>query len=92
MENLAKTYALYKDKGFEVYTVSCDSNTEAWKKHVKEKDFGWIDVIGGMSMPEWKSYVISGVPTSILIDCSTGLIIGRELYGDMLDAKLKEIL
>lgn len=55
---------------------------------------GWIymvdawDVIGGMSMPEWKSYVVTGVLTSILIDCSTGLIIGRELYGDLLDAKL----
>ena len=89
---LAKTYELYKDKGFEVYTVSCDNNTDAWKKHVKEKDFGWIDVIGGMSMPEWKSYVISGVPTSILIDCSTGLIIGRDLHGDMLDAKLEELM
>ena len=89
---LGKTYELYKDKGFEVYTVSCDNNTDAWKKHVKEKDFGWIDVIGGMSMPEWKSYVISGVPTSILIDCSTGLIIGRDLHGDMLDAKLEELL
>ena len=89
---LGKTYELYKDKGFEVYTVSCDSNTDAWKKHVIEKNFGWIDVIGGMSMPEWKSYVISGVPTSILIDCSTGLIIGRDLHGDMLDAKLEELL
>ena len=38
-----------------------------------------------MSMPESKSYVVTGVPTSVLIDCSTGLIIGRELYGDMLD-------
>ena len=89
---LGKTYELYKDKGFEVYTVSCDNNTDAWKKHVTEKNFGWIDVIGGMSMPEWKSYVISGVPTSILIDCSTGLIIGRDLHGDMLDAKLEELL
>jgi hypothetical protein len=29
---------------------------------------------------------------AVLIDCSTGLIVGCELYGDMLDAKLKEIL
>ena len=57
-----------------------------------EQDFGWINVIGGMSMPEWKSYVVTGVPTSILIDCSTGLIIGRELYEDLLDDKLKELL
>ena len=92
MESLAKTYEKYKDNGFEVYTVSCDTNTEAWKKLVAEKDFGWINVIGGMSMPEWKSYVVTGVPTSILIDCSTGLIIGRELYEDLLDDKLKELL
>lgn len=48
--------------------------------------------LAGMSMPESKAYVVSGVPTSVLIDCSTGLIVGRELYGDMLDAKLEEIL
>lgn len=41
------------------------------------------------TMPESKSYVVTGVPTSVLIDCSTGLIVGRELYGDMLDAKLE---
>ena len=92
MESLAKTYEQYKDKGLEVYTVSLDNNTEAWKKLVTEKNFGWTDVIGGMSMPESKSYVVTGVPTSVLIDCSTGLIVGRELYGDMLDAKLEEIL
>ena len=92
MESLAKTYEQYKDKGLEVYTISLDNNAEAWKKLVTEKNFGWIDVIGGRSMPESKAYVVSGVPTSVLIDCSTGLIIGRELYGDMLDAKLKEIL
>jgi hypothetical protein len=43
-------------------------------------------------MPEWKSYVVTSVPTSLLIDCSTGLIIGRELYEDLLDDKLKELL
>lgn len=49
MESLAKTYEQYKDKGLEVYTVSLDNNAEAWKKLVTEKNFGWTDVIGGMS-------------------------------------------
>lgn len=92
MESLGQTYRNYKDRGFEVYTVSCDTKTEAWKKFVEEKDFGWIDVIGGVSIPEWESYVVKGVPTSILIDCSTGLIAGRELYGDLLDNKLTELI
>lgn len=92
MESLAQTYRKYKDKGFEVYAVSCDTNTDAWKELVAEKDFGWIDVIGGIGMPEWKSYVVTGVPTSILIDCSTGLIVGRELFGDLLDSRLDELM
>lgn len=92
MESLAKTYEQYKDKGLEVYTISWDNDTEAWKKFVTENNFGWIDVIGGSSMPESKAHVVSGVPTSVLIDCSTGLIVGREIYGDMLDEKLEEML
>lgn len=92
MKSLAKTYKKYKDKGLEVYTVSCDTKTEAWQKLVTEQNFGWINVIGGMNMPEWKSYVVTGVPTSILIDCSTGLIVGRELYEDLLDSKLRDLL
>ena len=92
MESLSETYERYKDKGFEVYAVSCDTNSEAWLKHVTENNFGWIDVNGGMNMPEWKSYIVTAVPTSILIDCSTGLIVGRELYDDLLEAKLEELL
>ena len=95
MEMLEVTYNKYKDKGFEVYSVSCDQDIEAWKKCISAKNTGWIDVIGGINnsnLPEWKKYVISGIPASILIDCSTGCIIGRDLHGDMLDAKLEELL
>lgn len=95
MEMLEVTYNKYKDKGFEVYSVSIDQDIEAWKKFISAKNTGWIDVIGGINnpnLPEWNKYVISGIPASILIDCSTGCIIGRDLHGDMLDAKLEELL
>ena len=36
--------------------------------------------------------MVNGLPTTILIDCSTGLIIGRDLIGDMLTTKLEELM
>ena len=42
--------------------------------------------------PEWKSYELDGIPCSILIDCSTGIIVGRDMIGDMIGNKLEELL
>ena len=92
LQSLKNTYKLYKDMGFEVYAVSCDSNVEGWKQFVAEENAGWIDVVAGASFPQWKAYEIDGIPTSFLIDCPTGMIVGRDLFGDMLNAKLDELL
>ena len=92
MTLLKETYAKYHEKGFEVLTVSCDKDIEAWKKCVKDMGFEWINVNGELYSSGWKDYMVNSVPTSILIDCSTGLIVGRDLYGDMLDSKLEDIL
>ena len=27
----------------------------------------------------WKDYALTGIPDNVLIDCSTGIIIGREM-------------
>lgn len=92
MKSLKETYAQYKDKGFEVFAVSCDKDIEAWKKCIEDDGHGWINVRGELYSPEWKAYMVNGLPTTILIDCSTGLIIGRDLIGDMLTTKLEELM
>ena len=92
LKTLKDTYKLYKDRGFEVYAVSCDDNLEGWKKFVTEEDTGWVDVVAGGYFPEWKSYELDGIPCSILIDCSTGLIVGRNLFGNMVGDKLEKLL
>ena len=53
---------------------------------------GWISVRGELYSPEWKAYMADGLPTTVLIDCSTGLIVGRDLIGDMLTTKLDELM
>lgn len=89
---LKNTYDKYRDMGFDVYAVSCDGDLDSWKKFVAANDPGWVNVVGGPYMPHWRQYELSGIPATILIDCSTGLIVGRDLMGDILDARLEELL
>lgn len=92
MKSLKETYDQYKDKGFEVFAVSCDKDFEAWKQCIEDNGHEWIDVRGELYSPEWKAYMVEGIPTTVLIDCSTGLIVGRDLHGDMLTTKLDELM
>lgn len=89
---LKKTYEEYHAKGLEVYSVSCDENIEQWKQFISEEGLEWINVIGGAELPEADSYQIYGIPTTILIDCTNGLIVGRDLHGDMLSKRLEELM
>ncbi|HEY8960055.1 TlpA disulfide reductase family protein [Chitinophaga sp.] len=105
--HLLELYKQYKDKGFEVISVSDDDrNHDAWKKAVEKDGIGvWKHVLRGLDMnkrmknepnPEDISehFGIHSLPTQILID-PKGVIIAR--YGgggeehEALDAKLKEV-
>jgi hypothetical protein len=89
---LKKAYEQYHAKGLEVYSVSCDENAEQWKKFIDDEEMEWVNVIGGVELPEADSYQIYGIPTTILIDCSNGFIVGRDLHGDMLQKRLEELM
>lgn len=105
--HLLELYKQYKEKGFEVISVSDDDrNHDAWKKAVEKDGIGvWKHVLRGLDMnkrmknesnPEDISehFGIHSLPTQILID-PKGIIIAR--YGgggeehEALDAKLKEV-
>ncbi|HWV65480.1 TlpA disulfide reductase family protein [Chitinophaga sp.] len=105
--HLLELYKQYKEKGFEVISVSDDDrNHDAWKKAVEKDGIGvWKHVLRGLDMdkrmknepnPEDISehFGIHSLPTQILID-PKGVIIAR--YGgggeehEALDAKLKEV-
>lgn len=106
--HLLELYKQYKDKGFEVISVSDDDrNHDAWRKAVEKDGIGvWKHVLRGLDMnrrlknepnPEDVSehFGIHSLPTQILVD-PKGVIIAR--YGgggeehEALDGKLKEVL
>lgn len=92
MPNVVSNYQKYHAKGFEIVGVSFDSKADSWKKAVEEMGMTWPQMsdLKGWESAGAKVYGINSIPASILFD-GEGKIIGMNLRGDLLGAKLKEI-
>lgn len=93
MPNVIKAYNDYKDKGFAVVGVSLDNNLEAWKGAISKLGIPWAQMsdLKGWQSAGAAAYNVKAIPATVLIG-QNGKIIAKDLRGDELDAKLKEIL
>lgn len=91
--NVVRLYKEYKDKGFEVYSVSLDKSKEDWVKAIKDDGLAWTHVsdLGFWQSSVVKLYNITGIPQTFLLD-KDGKIIGKGLRGEDLEKKLKQVL
>ncbi len=81
------------DAGFEVYQVGVDTNKPQWVNTVLEQHVPWITVCdfeGANSLPV-RVYNVKEVPANFLID-RNGNIVDRNVYGDRLRARVKQLL
>ena len=90
--NIVRAYNKYKGQNFQVLGVSLDRTKEAWLRAIERDGLPWLHI---SDLKYWnsivtQSYQINAIPTSYLID-PEGKIIGKNLRGLMLEAKLKEI-
>ena len=88
--NVQKQYQLYKDKGFEVVSVSIDKKEDAWRKAVKEDNIKGALLLAKDSKKIMKDYVFSGIPYMVLLD-KEGKVMALNLRGEALQEKLKEV-
>lgn len=94
LPSLIKAYKLFKDKGLEIFGVSCDYDVNECKNFVEAEGLNWLNVCEGkghMTEP-WTLYGLVGIPDNVLIDCKTGIIIHRDLRGEYLLDELSELL
>ncbi|MEQ1743905.1 MAG: TlpA disulfide reductase family protein [Saprospiraceae bacterium] len=90
--NVVALYNKYKDKGFDILGVSLDREEGAWKKAIEQDGLNWHHI---SDLQGWKSahaamYSVSSIPQTLLLD-KEGKIIQRNLRGEQLAEKLKEI-
>lgn len=91
--NIVNAYNLYKDKGFDILGVSLDADSAAWIKAIADDKLTWNHV---SDLKYWdnaaaKTYGIRSIPASLLLD-KEGRIIGKDLRGPALEAKLAELM
>jgi len=93
--NVVKAYNAYKDKGFNILSVSLDQPgaKERWMKAIHDDKLTWTHV---SDLQYWnnavaKEYGVQAIPQNFLLD-PNGKIIARDLRGETLEEKLKSVL
>ncbi|MDR1582424.1 MAG: TlpA family protein disulfide reductase [Prevotellaceae bacterium] len=90
---LLPIYEKYKSAGFEIYQVSLDENRENWLQTINAQKLTWINVCDftGRDTYPIKLYNITKLPANYLISRNCE-IIGKDLFGDKLEEKIKDNL
>lgn len=91
--NVVKVYNKYKNKGFDILSVSLDKSKDKWVQAIQQDGLIWSNHISDLAY--WnssvvKQYNVKGIPLTYLIDAD-GKIIAKNLRGPKLEEKLKEI-
>lgn len=91
---LVTAYQKYKDKGFDIFSVSFDKNRVQWLKAVEADQYAWQNVVDTTGMGRQgklsSRFKIMAIPRNFLLD-PEGRVVATNLRGGALERKLKEI-
>ena len=87
---LVDLYNKYKNQNFTIYSVSLDKDKEAWKRAIKSDGLAWSAHVSDLL--QWETPLVqlfgfNSIPFTLLIDAK-GVVIGKNLEGDMLEQKI----
>jgi peroxiredoxin len=91
--NVVLAYSKFKNKNFTILGVSLDKSRESWLNAINTDGLAWTQV---SDLRYWQNdaalkYKVQGIPQNFLID-PNGKIVGKNLRGPDLEAKLCELL
>lgn len=90
--NVVRVYQKYKDKGFEILSISLDKTRDRWLQAIEQDGMDWHHVsdLQGWQNAVAQTYDVHSIPHTILLD-PDGKILARNLRGQQLEDKLAEI-
>jgi len=91
--NIVAAYKQFNRKGFDIVGVSLDKNKARWTAAIMDDKLTWHHVsdLQGWNSAAGKLYGIRSIPSNLLLD-QDGIIIAKNLMGDDLTNKLRELL
>ena len=92
--NVTRIYSQYHDKGFEVFSVSLDSDAASWKRAIDADKLVWPNHVSDLK--KWQSkaasiYGVRSIPSTFLLD-KEGRIVQRDLRGADLERAVKQLV
>ena len=95
MENphVVALYNQYHEKGLNIIGVSLDKDEAKWKEAIAKDGLVWPHVsnLKFWEDPIAKQYNVQSIPATFILDAK-GNIVAKDLRGDALRAKVKELL
>ena len=90
--NLVKAYRKFKDRGFEIFSISADNNKTAWIGAIMQDNMQWKHAsdLKASDNAAVKLYQVETIPQNFLIG-RDGRIIAVNLIGENLSKKLEEV-
>ena len=91
--NVVAAYNEFKSKNFTIVSVSLDEGKDSWLRAIKADKLAWTHI---SDLKYWSNavavqYHVQSIPQNFLID-PNGVIIAKNLRGEQLVEKLKEVL
>ena len=92
--NVTRIYSQYHDKGFEIFSVSLDSDAASWKRAIESDKLVWPNHVSDLK--KWQSqaaaiYGVRSIPSTFLLD-KEGRIVHRDLRGADLERAVKQLV
>ena len=93
MPNVIAAYKEFNKKGFGIVGVSLDSDAAKWKDAIKTMNMTWTHMsdVKGWQCEGAALYGVNSIPATVLV-AQDGTIIARNLRGEAIAEKLKELL
>jgi peroxiredoxin len=91
--NVVALYNEYHSKGLNIIGVSLDKDAAKWKEAIAKDGLTWnhISNLKEWSEPIAKQYGVESIPATFILNAK-GNIVAKDLRGDALKAKVKELL
>jgi peroxiredoxin len=91
--NVVSAFKKYSSKNFTVLGISLDKSKEPWIQAINNDGLTWTQVsdLKGWTNAVAQKFGINSIPQNFLID-PNGVIIGKNLRGPDLDAKLESVI
>ena len=92
-KSLKSIYKKYHNRGLEIYQVSLDRSKVLWENAIKTDELPWINVsdLRYTESIAARTYNVKRIPSNFIIN-RKGEVVGKDLYGQRLDEKMRELM